>query len=325
MADILVTLTGPHIDRPRLEKLAAPFGGCAYFSDLPEAQRAQAAAAAKVILAFKPSKEMGAALAALHQGQLLQIMSAGLDDLPFDRIPAGVTVAGNSGAYARPMAEHALAMVLCLAKRLREEDAAMRRGEFNQMVPNLLLAGKKAAVLGLGGAGKAVARLLAALGMEIHALNTSGKSDEPVAYVGTRENLDTILADAQVVVLTLPYSKLTHEMIGARELSLPRPDAILVNVARGEIIDQRALYEHLRAHPEFRAGIESWWVEPLRHGRFELAYPLLELPNLLASPHNSFNVSGWQGLGLEAAFANIGRYLRGAAVTGLMRPQLHRI
>ncbi|MGE4537294.1 MAG: 2-hydroxyacid dehydrogenase [Desulfovibrio sp.] len=325
MADILVTLTSPHANRPLLDEMAAPYGGYRDFADVPEADRAAAVASAKVVLSFKPFKEMGDALAALHPGQLLQILSAGLDDLPFDRIPDGVTVAGNSGAFARPMAEHALAMVLCLAKRLREEDAAMRRGEFNQMVPTLLLSGKKAAVLGLGGAGKAVARLLAALGMEISALNTSGRTDEPVAYVGTRDNLRTILEGAQVVVLTLPYSRLTHEMIGARELALLAPDAILVNVARGELLDQKALYEHLRDHPAFRAGIESWWVEPVRHGRFEVEYPLLTLPNLLASPHNSFDVAEWPRLSYEAAFANIGRYLRGEAITGRMRPELHRI
>lgn len=307
------------------ESLAAPLGGFVHLDDVARADRAGVLAAAKAVMAFKPLKEMGEDLAVLHDGQLLQIVSAGLDDLPFDSLPPGVVVAGNSGAFARPMAEHALAMALCLAKRLPEEDAAMRRGEFNQMVPNLLLAGKKAAVLGLGGAGKAVARLLAAFGMTVFALNTSGQTDEPVAFVGTRDDLATILADAQLVVLTLPYTHLTHELIGARELAMLRPDAILVNVARGEIIDQKALYDHLRAHPACKAGLESWWVEPLRHGRFELAFPLLTLPNLLASPHNSFNVPEWPRLSLEGAFANAGRFLRGEAITGRMRPQLHRI
>jgi phosphoglycerate dehydrogenase-like enzyme len=307
------------------ESLAAPLGGFVHLDDVAVDGRAGVLAAAKVVMAFKPLKEMGEHLAVLHDGQLLQIVSAGLDDLPFDSLPPGVLVAGNSGAFARPMAEHALAMALCLAKRLPEEDAAMRRGQFNQMAPNLLLCGKKAAVLGLGGAGKAVAGLLRALGMEIFALNTSGRTDEPVAFVGTRDDLATILADAQLVVLTLPYTHLTHELIGAREMAMLRPDAILVNVARGEIIDQKALYEHLRTHPACKAGLESWWVEPLRHGRFELAAPLLDLPNLLASPHNSFNVPEWPRLALEAAFANAGRFLRGEPITGRMRPELHRI
>jgi len=326
MAAAIVLAQPLHAGSRRLaEELAAPLGGFLSLSDVAPADRDAALAQARVVMAFKPLKELGDALGRLGPGQLLQIVSAGLDDLPFDDLPPGLVVAGNSGVFARPMAEHALAMVLCLAKRLREEDAAMRRGQFNQMAPNLLLAGKKAAVLGLGGAGKAVARLLTALGMEVFALNTSGTTDEPVAFVGTRDALDAILTDAQVAVLTLPYTRLTHELIGARELSLLRPDAILVNVARGEILSQGDLYAHLRDHPEFRAGLESWWVEPMRHGRFELAFPFLDLPNLVASPHNSFNVPEWQRLCLEGAFANAGRFLRGEAITGGMRPELHRI
>ena len=324
-AAIILTQALDSNGRAIAEEVAAPLGGVAHLADIAPAGRGDALAAARVVLSFKPLKEMGQDLGRLGPGQLLQVVSAGLDDLPFDRLPPGLTVAGHSGAFARPLAAPARARVLCLAKRLREEDAAMRRGEFNQMAPNLLLSGKKAAVLGLGGAGKAVAGLLTALGMEVFALNTSGATDQPVAFVGTLDDLDTILADAQVAVLTLPYTRHTHERLGARELALLRPDAILVNVARGEIIAQQALYEHLRAHPEFRAGLESWWVEPLRHGRFELACPLLDLPNLLACPHNSFNVPEWPRLALESAFANAGRFLRGEALTGLMRPELHRI
>lgn len=325
MAEILAALKRTETNRALLDRLAAPLGGCVHLADLPEAGRAEALAAARVVLSFHPAKELDGLLAALHPGQLLQVTAAGLDHLPYDRLPAGLTVAGNSGAFALPMSEHALGMILCLAKRLREEDAAMRRGEFNQMVPNLLLSGKKAAILGLGGAGKAVARLLRALGMGVFALNTSGRSDEPVDFVGTRADLPAILVGAQVLVLTLPYTRLTHGIIGADELALLAPDAILVNIARGELIDQQALYEHLKAHPEFKAGLESWWVEPIRHGRFALDYPLLDLPNVLACPHNSFDVPEWEELALTAALANAGRYLRGEPLTGLMRPELHRV
>ena len=325
MAEILATLRLTDTNRTIIEELAAPLGGVTFSGEIAEQDRTQAVASARVVMSFHPKKELRDTLSALHSGQLLQVTAAGLDHLPFGRLPEGLIVAGNSGAFAQPMAEHALAMVLCLAKRLREEDVAMRRGEFNQMTPNLLLSGKKAAVLGLGGAGKALAGLLKALGMRVHAVNTSGKTDEPVDFVGTLDQLEPILRGAQVVVLTLPYTKLTHEIIGENALFWMEPDAVLVNVARGEIIGQKALYEHMRVNPRFRAGLESWWVEPIRHGRFELDFPLLELPNLLACPHNSFNVPEWERLSLEAAFANIRRYLRGEPLTGLMRPELHAV
>ena len=98
-----------------------------------------------------------------------------------------------------------------------------------------------------------------------------------------------------------------------------KPAAILVNVARGTIVDQGALYEHLRTHPQFGAGIDTWWKEPADDAPFRTDYPFFELPNMIGSPHNSSIVPGTMLSGARLAAENVRRYLRGEAVTGVIR------
>ncbi len=118
-----------------------------------------------------------------------------------------------------------------------------------------------------------------------------------------------------------PYlsPRATRGLIGARELGLMKPKAILVNVARGAIIEEKALYDHLAANPDFCAGIDTWWREPLRGGSFGIEYPFFELPNLIGSPHNSGIVEGILSLASRRAALNVARYLEGKPILGVVR------
>jgi len=89
-----------------------------------------------------------------------------------------------------------------------------------------------------------------------------------------------------------------------------------VNVARGPLIDEAALYRHLREHPEFMAGLEVWWEEPFADGRLRVAHPFLELPNVLGCPHNSGLVAGSLEVGVRRAAENVRRFLLGEAIVG---------
>ncbi|MGE5286281.1 MAG: 2-hydroxyacid dehydrogenase [Micromonosporaceae bacterium] len=248
----------------------------------------------------------------------VQLLSAGADHVNFGAIPDRVVIAGNVGAYAKPMAEHVMAMTLALAKRLPQGHAALARGEFEQ-APTLTLDGAVCAILGFGGIGSATARLMRAFGARIHAVNSSGRTAEPVEFAGTLADLDQVLAAADVLVISLPLTSATRGLIGRRELGQMKPGAILINVARGAIVDEQALYEHLLANPRFGAGIDTWWREPLHGGEFATRYPFFDLPNLLGSPHNSGIVSGILGAAARQAAGNVRAYMTGALVRGVVR------
>lgn len=250
--------------------------------------------------------------------RLLQLLSAGADHIPFRKLPDSLTVASNIGAYSEPMAEYVVAATLAFMKRLREGHAELKQGEFNQRTLSGTLNGAVVGIIGYGGIGRATARMMRALGARVIGVNRSGQSEEPPDALYAMDALESVLRKSDVVVLAVPLTRASRDMFGARELSWMKDDAILVNVARGEIIDETALYERLVAYPRFRAAIDAWWVEPIRQGAFEMKHPFLDLPNVIGSPHNSAFVPGFREHALLQGAANAIRFLRGEPVEGLV-------
>lgn len=293
-----------------------------YLPDLDDAGRADALREADAVLARTTRELRQGEIALLKDVRLVQFINAGIDFVPLAEVPAGVPVATNGGAYAEPMAEHAMAMAFAAAKRLLVEHAALARGEFNQFARNRMLAGGVCGILGFGGIGVATARLARGIGMKVHAINRRGRSEEPTDWIGTPDQLDLLLAASDVLVICTPLTPATQGMIGAAQLARMKEDAILVNVARGEIVDERALYERLVAFPKFSACIDAWWIEPVRHGTFRMDQPFMSLPNVIGSPHNSAAaIAGTGATGLRRAVANIRRALAGETPLYLVPPE----
>jgi glycerate dehydrogenase len=284
-------------------------------------ERRPALQQAKAILSWNFPRELSPEdYSHLKPGTLVQLISAGADHLPFGDLAPDLILASNPGAYARPMAEHVMAMVLALAKRLLVENQKLRQGEFDQFISNRLLAGTTAGILGFGGIGRATARLMRAFEMKIYAINHSGVSGEPTDFLGTLDNLEQVLRVSDVVVVSLPLTNATRGLIGAEQLGWMKPNTILVNVARAAILDEDALYRHVESHPDFLLGIDAWWTEPFQHGKFGMSYPFLELPNVLGSPHNSGMVPHISEEAIELAAQNVKRFLDGQPLTGVIRP-----
>jgi phosphoglycerate dehydrogenase-like enzyme len=317
---IVVTLPVGEKRRTIFNEILGKDAHLSFFVDLPADVRKKALAEARVLLSWDPAKELlPEDTGILRSAKLIQLVSAGVDHLPFAALRPDIVIAGNVGAYAKPMAEHALAMVLALAKNLLPQHGHLAAGEFRQMEPNRMLAGSLCGIVGYGGVGRETARLMRLLGLRILAVNTSGRTGDPVEFAGTLADLEHVLSSSDVVVLSLPLTRATRGLIGAPELAWMKPDAILVNVARGPIIDQQAVYEHLKSRPAFRLGLDVWWTEPSGETPFRTDLPFFDLPNVLGSPHNSGIVPGIREEAARRAAENVNRFLRGERVVGVAK------
>ena len=286
----------------------------------PAARRA-ALSSATVLLAHNTVEELNEdEIDLIRDARLLQFLAAGVDFIPLHKLPPQLPLASNAGAQAESMAEHALAMALAAAKHLPIEQAEMARGGFNQAGSTLMMAESTCGIFGLGGTGLALARLLKCIGARVHGINRRGESSVPIDWVDKPDALGTMLAVSDVVFVTAPLTRETFGIIGERELRLMKEDAILVNLARGELVDEEALYLHLRNHSSFIACIDAWWIEPVRHGRFEMQFPFLDLPNVIASPHNSAAGGNGRVNGIKRAALNCVRALAGERPLNLISP-----
>ncbi len=246
--------------------------------------------------------------------KFVQLLSAGFDHIDFNWFPPNCKIASNKGAYAEPMAEHIIAMILAIYKNLFANYKKLAAGKFNQSGINRSLKDSKCGILGFGGIGKATANLLKSFGTKIYAINTTGKTGDNVDFIGTLNDLKFVLEKSDIIVISLPLNKETDGLINKARLELMNPNAVLINVARGEIIVEKDLYEHLKSHPQFSAGIDAWWIEPFTAGKFKVDYPFFDLPNFLGSPHNSAIVPGIFLHGTETAAKNILKFIEGEKV-----------
>jgi phosphoglycerate dehydrogenase-like enzyme len=190
----------------------------------------------------------------------------------------GVLICGT-GSRGGPTAELTWALVLGLVKHLREEDAAVRGGGWQQS-PGGDLEGKRLGVIGLGRLGRRVAAVGLAFGMDVVAWSANLQASDAAEIGVQRVELDDLLATSDVVTIHQKLSDRTRGLLGARELGLMRPDALLINTSRGPIVDEAALLDALTTGSIGGAGLDVFDVEPLPPG-----HPLRTAPRTLLTPH----------------------------------------
>ena len=227
-------------------------------------------------------KDIERLLPRMKKLKMIQTLSAGVNHIKFEKLPPNIIVCSSAGANAAAVAELAVTHILVALKKYVYRHEKMKRGEFPQMLESRLLHGKTVGIVGLGNVGKNVARMLKCFSPRIIGVTRSGKSKVDIDFVGDMSYLDELLSQSDIVVLALPLTKETEGLIDKKRLEKMKKDAILVNVARGKLIVEKDLYEHVKKNPEFTVALDVWWHYS---DKFKQDYPFEKLPNVLMTPH----------------------------------------
>ncbi len=244
--------------------------------------------------------------AACRNLKLLSIWGTGTDNVDLDAAGRrGITVCNTPGVNAFAVAEHTLALMLAVARKIPRIDREMRAGAWpREMLTQLL--GKTLAVFGTGKIGARVAHLATAFGMDARTWSARGAT--PAAR-------DELLRGADVVTLHLRLAPETRGFVGRREVSLMKKTAILVNTGRGALVEREALLDALTQGKIAGAGLDVFHDEPLKPGD-----PLLSLENVVLSPHNAGQTPEVLRDGLLRAVENVENFLKGQPTDVVVAP-----
>ena len=274
-----------------------------------------------VTLAF--NRDMAAAARRL---KLVQVPGAGLDRIDRSALPTTTWLA-NAYGHDTGIAEHVMGAMLSMSRPFSRLDARMREGVWESgwggvvVPPYSELAGKTLCILGYGHIGQALARRARAFDMDVHAMrrNTAQGTDPSLVSLSGPEALPDLLRRADYLAVTLSLNATTRGMLGPRELGLMKRSAILINVARAEIIDEEALYHALAGGHIAGAALDVWYRYPSGPDpTFPGHQPFHTLPNVLMTPHMSGWTEGMAESRADTIAENIHRVARGEPPVNLI-------
>ena len=237
----------------------------------------------------------------------IHITAAGVDTLLFDELRDSAVVVTNArGVFDRPLAEFVLGAVIAHAKDARTSFALQARHEWRHRETRSIT-GATALVVGTGGIGREIGKLLRAAGLHVRGAGRRTATDDPdFGEIVSSAELSTHAGWADHLILAAPLTDATRGLVDATVLAAMKPDAHLVNIARGPMVDEAALLDALITHQIGGATLDVFDTEPLPP-----EHPLWEAPNVTITAHMSADVVGWRDE-LAAQFAaNARRWLAG--------------
>jgi len=245
--------------------------------------------------------------------RFVQSISAGINQYDQARFRAkGVRLASAQGVNEVAVAEHAMALMLALKRHIHTGRDNQAKGFWRPMIADIgaredELRGKTLLIVGYGGIGRRLARLAHAFEMRVIGLKRTPRGDTGAAdEVRPITDLDRLLPEADVVALTCPLTPETTGLVNAGRLARMKPSAILINVARGAVVDEPALVEALHSRLIAAAGIDVTVEEPLPP-----ASPLWHLPNALITPHTAGETQAYEDNVLDILLHNLDQLWHG--------------
>lgn len=242
--------------------------------------------------------------------KLIQLLSAGYDkaDISSART-AGVPICNNGGANSVAVSEHALLLALAVSRQLIHQHTNVTAGRWRgNTTPRVHeLRNRTMGIVGLGTIGKKTARLALAFGMNVNYYDISRLTEDQEDALGVRFRLlRELMRTSDVISLHTPFNKSTHKMIGKDELALMKPSAILINTARGPVVDEVALHEALSSGAIAGAGLDVFDQEPPAQDN-----PLFSLDNVILTAHLAGPTFESNTGRVRNAFDNVQRVARG--------------
>jgi phosphoglycerate dehydrogenase-like enzyme len=246
----------------------------------------------------------------------IQLTTAGYDGFTFHGVPATITITNAGHSHAPMVAEHAVMLLAALTRRLHLFTEPQARHAFDRGIalPLVTLEDSTVAILGYGGIGRETARRVNAFGARVVAVARSARQDEFADAIVPAHELHAVLAQADSLVVTAALTEETKGMVDAHALAAMKPGGLLVNIARGAIVDTAALVEALMSGRLAGAGLDVTDPEPPPPG-----HPLWSCPNLIVTPHVS-------GMGSPAVRRRIGALVMDNLARFVAREDLrHRV
>lgn len=247
----------------------------------------------------------------------VHIHGAGVNHVfPLDWMPDGAVLTNSRGVHGFRASEYAMMAILMLNNRLPEMVSNQRNAKWEQLY-NTGIRGKTLLIVGVGSVGGGTAAFAKQFGMKVIGIRRSGEAHPDVDAMHRPESLDSLLPEADFVIVTAPHTSATHHMIGRRQLELMKRGAGLVNYSRANLVDYEALREKLERR-EMSAVLDVFDPEPLPADS-----PLWRTPNLIITPHSSSDDTElYTPLTLELVFRNMERFLAGQPLLNIVRPEL---